>query len=202
MAQPSLAVDRDTPGTLTLNCQSVELTDRQFYRLCRDNPDLRFELTGQRELVIMAPRGSKTGWRNARLTQRLANWAERDGTGLCFDSSAGFTLPNGAKRSPDASWITRERWAALSEEQQEVFAPICPDFVVELRSPDDRLPVLQDKMSEYIENGARRGWLIDPIERRVHVYRPGKPPECLQGPSTVSGDPLLPGFALALAEIW
>ena len=202
MAQPPLTVNRDTPRTLTLNFQSVDLTDDEFYRLCRDNPELRLELTAQRELLIMAPTGSKTGWRNSKLNQRLANWADGDGTGLCFDSSAGFLLPNGAKRSPDAAWLKRERWDALTAEQQEGFAPLCPDFVIELRSPDDRLPDLQERMAEYIDNGAQLGWLIDPHDRRVFVYRPGQAAECLQDPQTVSGDPLLPGFALNLPEIW
>ena len=202
MAQPPLTVDRDTPRTLTLNFRSVELTDEEFYRLCRDNPELRLELTAQRELVIMAPTGSKTGWRNSRLNQRLANWAERDGTGLCFDSSAGFLLPNGAKRSPDAAWVRRERWDALTDEQQEGFAPLCPDFVVELRSPDDRLPDLQDKLAEYIKNGAQLGWLIDPQDKCVFVYRPGQAVECLKDAKTVRGDPLLRGFVLDLPDIW
>ena len=202
MAQPPLTVDRDTPRTLTLNFQSVELTDEAFYRLCRDNPELRLELTAQRELVIMAPTGSKTGWRNSRLNQRLANWADGDGTGLCFDSSAGFLLPNGAKRSPDAAWVRRQRWDALTEEQQEGFAPLCPDFVVELRSPEDRLPDLQDKLAEYIENGAQLGWLIDPQDKCVFVYRPGQAVECLKDAKTVRGAPVLPGFVLDLPEIW
>ncbi len=191
-----------TPHLLTLSVRSTELTDGQFYRLCQDNPDLRLELTAHRELVIMAPTGSKTGWRNSRLNQRLANWAEREGTGLSFDSSAGFTLPGGAKRAPDAAWVQRGRWEALSEEQQEGFAPLCPDFVVELRSPQDSLSVLQEKMSEYLENGARLGWLIDPLGRRVYLYRPGKPVECLDNPATLSGDPVLPGFVFDVREIW
>ena len=122
--------------------------------------------------MIMPPTGTKTGWRNSRITQRLANWAETDGTGLVFDSSTGFTLPSGAKRSPDSSWVRRERWDALTEAQQDSFAPVCPDFVIELRSRQDRLAVLQEKMQEYIENGAQLGWLIDPLEKRVHIYCP------------------------------
>lgn len=192
----------NTSHLLTLSVRSAGLTDEQFYRLCQDNPDLRLELTAQRELVIMAPTGSKTGWRNSRLNQRLANWAERDGTGLSFDSSTGFTLPSGAKRAPDAAWVRRERWEALSEEQQEGFAPFCPDFVVELRSPRDSLSVLQDKMAEYLENGARLGWLIDPIDRRVYLYHPGQPVECLESPMTLSGDAVLPGFVFDVREIW
>ncbi|MFH1266206.1 MAG: Uma2 family endonuclease, partial [Planctomycetota bacterium] len=136
------------------------------------------------------------------LNQRLANWAEQDGTGLSFDSSTGFSLPNGAKRSPDASWLRRERWDALTEREQEGFAPLCPDFVVELRSPDDRLSVLQDKMSEYLENGAQLGWLIDPADKCVYVYRPGQPAERLQEEAMIGGEPVLPGFVLTLADGW
>jgi Uma2 family endonuclease len=193
---------QDTPYALTLSVQSVGLTDEQFYRLCRDNPDLRLELTAQKALVIMSPSGSKTGWRNAKLTQRLANWAEQDGTGLAFDSSAGFTLPNGAKRGPDAAWLQRERWEALSEEEQESFAPLCPDFVVELRSPHDSLAVLQEKMAEYMDNGAQLGWLIDPLAQRVYIYCPGQAAECLEHPATLSGAPVLPGFVFNIGEIW
>jgi len=190
------------PYVLMLNLRSLELSDEQFCRLCQDNPDLRFELTAQRELVIMPPTGSKTGWRNSKLNQRLANWTESDGTGLSFDSSTGFTLPNGAKRSPDAAWVKCERWEALTEDQQEGFAPLCPDFVAELRSPEDRLSTLQDKMLEYMQNGAQLGWLIDPSGRRVYIYRPRQPVECLEDQETISGDPVLPGFVLNLCEIW
>lgn len=202
MAQPPLATDLDASRPLTLDVRSIELTDSQFYRLCRDNPELRFELTAQRELVIMAPTGSKTGWRNSKLNQRLANWAEQDGSGLSFDSSTGFSLPNGAKRSPDAAWLRRERWDALTEREQEGFAPLCPDFVVELRSPEDRLSVLQDKMSEYLENGAQLGWLIDPADKCVYVYRPGRPAECLRAPAAIGGEPVLAGFLFPLSEMW
>jgi Uma2 family endonuclease len=201
MAQPPLATDPDASGPLTLDVRSIGMTDAQFYRLCCDNPELRFELTARRELVIAAPTGSKTGWRNSKLNQRLANWAEQDGSGLAFDSSTGFSLPNGAKRSPDASWLHRERRGALTEREQEGFAPLCPDFVVELRSPEDRLPVLQDKMTEYLQNGAQLGWLIDPADKCVYVYRPGQPEERLQDPATISGDPVLLGFVLSLADI-
>jgi len=202
MAQLPAAIDSHIAYVLTLNVRSIGLTDKQFYRLCQDNPEFRFELTAQRELVIMPPTGSKTGWRNSKLNQRLANWAELDGTGLPFDSSTGFTLPNRAKRSPDAAWVRRERWEALSEEQQEGFAPLCPDFVAELRSPEDSLTALQDKMTEYIENGAQLGWLIDPRQRRVYLYRPGQPEECLEHPATIRGDPTLSGFVFNCHEIW
>jgi len=187
---------------LKLNVQRTRLTREQFARLCQENRDLRFELTAQQELVIMPPAGSETGWRNGILTSYLVTWARSDGTGLAFDSSAGFTLPNGAIRSPDAAWVRRERWTALSQDQRKEFAPLCPDFVVELRSPTDRLSDLQYKMQEYSDNGARLGWLIDPIDKRAHVYRPGQLVELLDNPATLSGDPVLPGFVLPVHDLW
>jgi Uma2 family endonuclease len=185
-----------------LNVHDTKLTEEQFVRLCQENPDLRLELTARGELVIMPPTGTETGRRNNRLAYRITAWADSDGSGVVFDSSTLFTLPNGAKRSPDVSWAQRERWEALSKEQREGFAPLCPDFVVELRSPTDRLPDLKEKMQEYIDNGARLGWLIDPLEKRVSVYRPGRPVEVLDDPPTVSGDPVLPGFVLPVRELW
>jgi Uma2 family endonuclease len=185
-----------------LNVQGVIVSDEQFEILCQENPTLRLELTAWKELVIMPPTGSKTGQRNSIVTQRLGNWAEGDGSGFVFDSSTLFTLPNGAKRSPDASWVKRERWEALTDAQQEGFAPLCPDFVIELRSRTDRLSDLQEKMQEYINNGARLGWLIDPLEQRVHSYRPIQAVEVLDNPATVSGDPVLPGFVLNVREVW
>jgi len=202
MATTLSTLERNTSHFLMLNVQSVNLTDEQFYRLCSDNRDLRFELTAQRELLIMSPTGSKTGWRNARITQRVATWTEQDGTGVCFDSSAGFTLPNGAKRSPDGSWVRREVWEALSDEQQDEFAPICPDFAIELRSPTDSLEELQEKMGEYIENGTQLGWLFDPKSKRVYVYRPNQSVELLENPSSIGGDPVLAGFVFDPREIW
>jgi Uma2 family endonuclease len=187
---------------LRLDTKSAGLTDEQFYQLCADNPELRLELTADRELVIMSPTGGKTGRRNTRLTQRLANWAEEDGTGEAFESSTGFTLPNGAKRAPDASWMRRARWESLTEAQQEGFIPLCPDFVVELRSKKDRLKTLQVKMEEYVQNGAQLGWLIDPTARVVYVYRPGQPVECLENPPALSGEPVLSGFVFSVSEIW
>lgn len=195
-------IEPNAPSSLMLNVQSVHLTDKQFYRLCHDNPDLRFELTAQRELVIMSPTGSKTGWRNSRINQRLANWAEQDGTGVSFDPSTGFTLPNGAKRSPDAAWVRREKWETLTDEQQEEFAPICPDFVVDLRSVKDSLTSMQAKMKEYMENGSQLGWLFDPRNKGVCVYRPNQPVEYLENPSSISGDPILSGFVFDPSEIW
>jgi Uma2 family endonuclease len=192
----------DAPFFITPNLTSIRLTHEQFWNVCRDNPDLRLELTSNGELVVMPPAGSKTGQRNFSLTGQLCSWAEKDGTGVGFDSSTGFTLPNKAVRSPDASWVSREKWNALSEAEQERFAPLCPDFVVELRSGSDTLKSLQAKLQEYLENGAQLGWLIDPRERRVYIYRAGAEVEELTDAATVSADPTLPGFELQLAELW
>ena len=201
LASPSQAPPGTAPLTL-LNLRSIRLTDQQFYRLCLDNPELRLELTADRKLIIMAPTGSMTGWRNSKLNQRLANWAEADGSGLAFDSSTGFTLPNGARRSPDAAWIPYTRWQSLTPEQQAGFAPLCPDFVVELRSRDDSLTMLRDKLAEYMANGARLGWLLDPENRTVYVYHPGQAVEQLSEPTSITGDPVLPGFVFQLSDIW
>ncbi|HBE18063.1 MAG TPA: hypothetical protein DEG17_12105 [Cyanobacteria bacterium UBA11149] len=180
----------------------INLTDEQFFEFCQINRDLRIERTATGELLIMSPTDSETGNRNAKLTVQLGNWAERDGTGIGFDSSSGFTLPNGAERSPDAAWIKSKRWNSLTPEQQKKFAPICPDFVVEFRSDSDNLAPLKTKMKEYIENGASLGFLIDRKNRDVYIYRPGVGVECLKNPATVSGDPVLPGFVLDLSKIW
>ncbi len=150
----------------------------------------------------MPPAGSGTGHRNIKISARLQWWAERDGTGLAFDSSTGFTLPNSAVRSPDASWIAQERWEQVPPERRDTFAPICPDFVLELRSPSDVLRDLHDKLAEYLANGARLGWLLDPRPRHVYVYRPGHPPVRLDNPESVSADPVLKGFVLKPREIW
>jgi Uma2 family endonuclease len=189
-------------GQLTLSFRpGLRLTDRAFGRLCAANPELRLERTSRGELEVMSPAGSESGGRNARLTQRLGNWADTDGTGVFFDSSAGFTLPNGAIRSPDASWIARDRWEALTLEQRAEFAPVCPDFVVELRSESDRRVKLRKKMREYIRQGASLGWLIDPVAGEVGIYRPGRPVETLERPATISGEDVLPGFVLDLRGI-
>lgn len=178
------------------------VTAEQFERLCSKYRDLRLELTSTGELIVMPPTGSETGIRDADLTYQLMSWTKRDGTGVCFGSSAGFTLPNNAIRSPDASWIKLEKWNSVSQHQKEHFAPTCPDFVVELRSPTDRLPFLLNKMSEYMSNGATLGWLIDPSTRRVYVYRLNSETVVLENPETVSGEPLLTGFQLQMKELW
>ena len=156
MARPP-AVDQLTDFRVVLNLQSVGLTDEQFERLCQNNQGLRIEMTAQQELIVMSPTKPKTGWRNAIITARLYNWSEQDGSGLSFDSSTLFSLPNGARRSPDASWILKSRWRRLSQEEQESFSAICPDFVIELRSESDRLAELHEKMEEYVANGAKLG---------------------------------------------
>jgi Uma2 family endonuclease len=190
-------------AAIVLNLRPVvDLTDDQFYELCRANSELRIERTAEGDITIMPPTGTRTGRRNARLTQRLMNWADEDGTGFGFDSSTAFKLPNGATRSPDVSWIRRERYEALTPEEQDKFSPICPDFVIELRSPTDTLDELQAKMEEYIANGALLGWLIDPRESRVHIYRAQAQVEIVDNPDSVSGDPVLQGFVLDLREIW
>ena len=181
---------------------SLRLTPAQFEQVCRDNPDLRLELTSAGGLIVMPPTGSLTGKRNASLTRQLGVWAERDGTGVAFNSHAGFTLPNGAIRSPDVSWVRREKWEALSEEEQEEFAPLCPDFVIELRSRWQTLKAQQAKMQEYLDNGTELGWFIDPRNRRVYVYRRGEEVAVLTDTATVSADPILPGFELHLEQLW
>ena len=188
------------PELIALTHRSV--TPEQFEELCHEYRELRLELTSTGELIVMPPAGSQTGRRNADLTYQLVAWCKQDGTGVCFDSTAGFTVPNGAIRSPDGAWIKRERWDSLTEQQKNSFAPICPDFVVELRSPSDNLSQLYLKMFEYVENGTSLGWLIDPFKRQVYVYRPDEEVVVLDNPETVSGEPLMLGFKLNLTELW
>lgn len=189
---------------LVLHFQPIlkELGDEAFYEFCRANDEWRIERTAEGDIIIMPPTGGKTGIRNFKLIGQFFMWVEVDGTGEGFDSSTIFALPNGAQRSPDLAWIRNERWQSLTKEQQEKFPPLCPDFVAELRSRTDRLETLQAKMQEYIDNGAQLGWLVDPVERRVHIYRPDAPVEILDNPQSVSGAPLLAGFALDMQSLW
>jgi Uma2 family endonuclease len=180
----------------------INLTDDQLFELCQLNRDWRIEYTAQGELIVMPPTGGETGSQNAEITFQVQSWARSDQTGVAFDSSTGFKLPNGATRSPDAAWVRRVRLAALTREEKQKFLPLCPDFAIELRSPTDNLQAVQDKMQEYLDNGAQLGWLIDPLTRRVHVYLPQHQPQILEAPDTVSADPLLPGFTLDLQKIW
>lgn len=202
--QIEAAADSASTGLpLVVRLQPVlRLSESQFFALCQLNRDLRIERSAQGEMLIMPPAGGGTSQRNARITGRLVVWAERDGTGVTFDSSGGFRLPSGAVRSPDASWVDRSRLDQVEAKQRERFLPLCPDFVVELRSPSDRLEDLQAKMQEYLDNGARLGWLLDPRPRHLYVYRPDADVERLENPETVSGEPVLPGFVLDLREIW
>ncbi|MGB7086697.1 MAG: Uma2 family endonuclease [Phormidesmis sp.] len=180
---------------------STQLSNDQYYELCRANPDLRIERSASGELILMPPTGGETGRRNASLNAQLWMWNQRSKLGEVFDSSCGFKLPNGADRAPDASWVSLERWNALTLAQKEKFPPICPDFVVELRSSSDRLPPLQAKMQEYIDNGARLGWLLNRKEQQVEIYRTNQATEVLQHPSVLSGEDVLPDFTLDLEGI-
>ena len=190
-------------NSLTISLESViDLTDEQFFQFCRKNSDLRIERNAQGDITIMAPEVGGTGMRSASITTDLSVWNRKTKLGFTFGSSTGFKLPNGSDRSPDASWILKERWEELTTEQQSKFAPICPDFVVELMSPSDNLKVTQAKMQEYQDNGARLGWLINRKDREVEVYRIGEPKEVMQNPKDLDGEDVLPEFVLSLAEIW
>jgi Uma2 family endonuclease len=180
----------------------IKMTAEDFARLCQLNPELRLELTEKGDVIAMSPAGGETGNRNLAISAALYVWTISNGEGAGFDSSTGFVLPNGAIRSPDAAWVRREQLSRLTPAQKQRFLPLCPDFVLELRSASDRLSDLQEKMEEYIANGARLGWLIVPETRSVYVYRPGRAPQYMQDISTLSGDPELPGFVLDLTPIW
>ena len=181
---------------------ALEMDDEQLFEFCRINRGWRIERTAEGDLEIMVPTGGETSNRNSIINHQLAGWTLQDGTGVSFDSSGGFVLPNGAMRSPDALWVNSQRLADLTAEQKRKFLPLCPDFVVELRSPSDPLATVQAKMSEYVENGARLGWLIDPEERKIHVYESDKVARVLEHPSEISGDPVLSGFVLDLRRVW
>ena len=179
-----------------------ELTDDAFYQLCRNNPDVKFERTATGELVVMSPVGGEGGKREADLITDLNIWNRQAKLGVVFSSSAGFKLPNGADRAPDAAWVKQERWDALSPEQQRKFPPIAPDFVIELRSESDDLEGLRAKMREYRDNNVILGWLINPKDQQVEIYRQGQPVELLDAPESLSGEAILPGFNLELNRIF
>jgi len=186
--------------TFTLNLDPIaQLTDEQFYQFCQANRDLKFERTATGQLVIVSPVDGKGGSQEAELITDLALWNRQTRLGKVFSSSTIFRLPNGADCSPDAAWVSLERWQALTLEEQERFPPLCPDFVIELRSRTDNLRQLQNKMQEYLDNGLRLGWLIDP-QKRAEIYRPGQAVEIVRLPATLSGEDLLPGFELALPQ--
>ena len=183
--------------------ENMDLTDDQFFEFCVLNRELlRIERTAEGEILIMSPTGGRGSNQNLEISGQLYLWTKSDGTGVAFDSNGGFTLPNNAMRSPDAAWVARDRLASFTEEEKGKFLPLCPDFVIELRSRTDRLDDQKQKMEEYISNGARLGWLIEPFERQVFVYRPGRPSQQLDRPPSVDAAPELPGFVLDLAKIW
>jgi Uma2 family endonuclease len=186
----------------TINLSPViHLSSEQFQQLCFANPEAKLELTARGELVIMSPTGGESGIKNTEILYQLQAWNKRNKLGVVFDSSTMFQFPSGAFRSPDAAWITKTRWNALSQQEKETFPPIVPDFAIELLSPSDRLKELQNKMLEYINNGVKLGWLIDPKTKQVEIYRVDRPKEVLENPSNLSGENVLLGFVLELAEI-
>lgn len=192
-----------TPVPLNVDLgEAIARSDEELFEFCARNPELRIERTATGDLIVMTPAGGESGHRTLEIAVALGFWAKHERTGVAFDSSTGFLLPNGALRAPDAAWVSRSKLEPLSQEEKQRFLPVCPDFVVELRSPSDRFADLTGKMEEYRQNGARLGWLIDPEERRVHIYRPGQPVEILEDPSDVAGDPDLPGFVLDLGPVW
>ena len=183
---------------LTLNLDTVNLTDDQFYELCRRNQNFRFERTQTGELIVMPPVGGESGRREADFILDLGIWNRQTGLGFVFSSSTVFKLPNGANRSPDAAWIQRGRWEALTPTQRRKFPPIAPDFVIELRSATDHLPDLQNKMQEYLDNGVQLGWLFNPQDQQVEIHRVSYPVEVLNLPVAISGEGILPGLMLKL----
>jgi Uma2 family endonuclease len=200
-------IDREPPETkspvlLDVSGIVLHLSQEEFEQLCHDNPDRPLELTRDGELEIMPPVGGESGKWELELGIDLGIWNRQTKLGETFSSSTMFLLPNGAERSPDVSWVERSRWAALTPEQRQKFLPLAPDFVIELRSPTDRLAKLQAKMVEYQENGVRLGWLINPQQQQVEIYRQGKEVEVLQSPTFLSGEDVLPGFTLSLSSIF
>ena len=181
---------------------AIALSENQFFTLCQQNPDLKIERSGQGELIIMPPTGGEAGRKNATLIARLVMWNETDNLGVVFDSSTCFRLPKGGDRSPDVSWLKKERWDSLTPEQQRKFPPLCPDFVLELLSPSDNLSFTQAKMQEYQANGVQLGWLLNPQDQQVEIYRLGYPVEILSCPRELFGENVLPNFVLNLAWFW
>jgi Uma2 family endonuclease len=181
---------------------AVPMTQDQFFEFCQQNRKIRMERTAQGELIIMPPSGGESGAQNLSVGAQLFFWAKGRGTGKAFDSSTGFILPSGANRSPDASWVSTPQLAQISQEQMKKFLPVCPDFLVEVLSPSDSVGLTLEKMEEYIANGAKLGWFINPRNRQVRVYRPGQEVQVLEFPATLAGDPELPGFVLDLESVW
>jgi Uma2 family endonuclease len=190
-------------AALTLNLSPlITLSRADFIRLCAANPELKLERTAQGELVIMSPTGGETGNLNFEIAGEVYIWNRQSGRGKSFDSSTGFSLPSGSDRSPDLAWIPIEKWEALDPSVRQGFLPLCPDFVVEILSPTDSWIQTQAKMQEYMDNGCRLGWLLDPKAKRVMIYRQGQAPELVEDPETLSGEDVLPGFTLPIRKIW
>ena len=188
---------------VTINFNAIaKITDDQFYELCRENPDVKFERNAQGAIIVMTPTGGETGSYNSEINADFVIWNRQNKLGICFDSSTCFKLPSGANRSPDVSWIKQERWDALTPEERQKFPPISPDFVLELMSPTDSLKDTQDKMQEYMNNQVKLGWLINRKTRRVEIYRQGQEIEVLESPTQLSGEDILPGFVLNLQTVW
>lgn len=183
---------------VVINLETVNLTDEQFYRLCQVNRDLQLERSAKGELIVMPPVGGRSGNREAGLISLLWLWNQQTGLGKVFSSSTIFSLPGGGDRSPDAAWVKLDRWEALTTQEQEGFPPICPDFVIELRSRTDSLKPLQEKMQEYLNSGLRLGWLINPQDEQVEIYRPNRAVEIVSFGVNLSGEDVLPGFVLKL----
>src|SRR5947209_12269376 len=192
----------DFPDISLKMLPAVTMTQDQYFDFCQQNPELRFERTAQGELIIMTPSGGEAGFQDAEVCWQLGAWARAVGRGKVTGSSGGQVVPNGANRAPEASWISPEQLAAITPEQRKKFLPICPFFLIEVKSPSDSLSKLQEKMDEYIANGCKLAWLIDPEKQHVHIYRPGRPVQVLDQPTTVSGEPELPGFVLDLEPVW
>jgi Uma2 family endonuclease len=197
-----LSVDLEILPMVLQMLPNMVMTDDQFFDFCQLNRHFRIERNQIGDLFIMSPTGSETEERNFNLNGQLWIWTKQDGTGVGFGSSGGFTLPNGAVRSPDAAWIKRTKWEIIPADKRKKFAPICPEFVVELRSENDSLSTLKEKMQEYIDNGTQLAWLIDRKQRKVFIYRPNCGVEELDNPQTLTGEDILPGFVLHLSEIW
>ena len=178
------------------------MSDEAFLEFSAENDPLRMEREPNGEILVMTPAGSKTGLVNQRIGRFIEEWSERDGRGVTFDSSAGFKMPNGAIRSPDSAWARKERWEALTEAEQDGISPMCPEFVIELVSPKDRLPIVRKKMLEWIANGAELAWMIDPKRRAVEVFRAGMVPEVWENPTSVQGTGCVRGFELVMGRVW
>ena len=191
----------EEPTTLRKESDALLDNDR-FFDFCAQNPDMRIERSAEGEIIVMPPPGGESSHQNNEIAIELGLWARKDGRGQVFDSSGYFTLPNGAARSPDASWVRKSRLERLNRRQKRRPLPLCPDFVIELKSPSDRLKALRAKMNEWIENGAELAWLIDPDRRTVTIYRPGREPEQLVNPDVVVGEGPVEGFKIEMSEIW